>query len=39
MRDAGLAAAALEAGKVIMLDKPAVLQQAREWGINLLGFE
>jgi DUF1009 family protein len=39
MREAGLSAAALEAGKVIMLDKPAVLQQARAWGINLLGFE
>ncbi|MSU48335.1 MAG: LpxI family protein [Opitutus sp.] len=39
MRDAHLAAAALEAGKVIILDKPAVLQQARAWGISLLGFE
>ncbi len=39
MREAKLAAAALEAGKVILLDKPAVLQQARAWGIHLLGFE
>lgn len=38
MREAGLTAAALEAGRVIMLDKTAVLQQARTWGINLLGF-
>lgn len=39
MREAGLAAAALEAGKVIMLDRPAILAQARTWGIHLLGFE
>ena len=39
MREAGLTAAALEAHKVIMLDKPAVLAQARTWGISLLGFE
>ena len=39
MREAGLAAAALHAGKVIMLEKPAVLEQARSWGIHLLGFE
>ena len=38
MREAHLAAAALEAGKVIMLDRPAVIQQARAWGISLLGF-
>lgn len=38
MREAGLAAAALEAGKVIILDKPAVLKQARTWGIELFGF-
>ncbi len=38
MHEAGLAAAALEAGKVIILDKPAVLQQAHSWGIALLGF-
>jgi DUF1009 family protein len=35
---AGLKAAALEAGKVIILDKPAVLKQARAWDIGLHGF-
>ena len=39
MRDAKLAAAALEAGKVIILDQPAVLTQAKSWGISLYGFE
>ncbi len=39
MREAHLAAAALDAGKVIMLDRAAVLQQARSWGISLMGFE
>jgi DUF1009 family protein len=39
MREAGLTAAALEAGKVIIIDKPAVLAQARTWGIALHGFE
>ncbi len=39
MREAKIAAAALEAGKVILLDRPAVLAQARAWGISLLGFE
>lgn len=39
MRKAKLAAAALEAGKVIMLEKKAVIEQARAWGIDLLGFE
>ena len=39
MRDAHLNAAALEAGKVLILDKPAVLTQARTWGISLFGFE
>lgn len=38
MREAHIAAAALDAGKVIILDKPAVLEQARAWGISLLGF-
>jgi len=38
MREAGLTAAALETGRVIILDKPAVLTQARTWGISLLGF-
>ncbi|MDO8540402.1 MAG: UDP-2,3-diacylglucosamine diphosphatase LpxI [Opitutaceae bacterium] len=39
MREAGLAAAALEAGKVLILEKPAVLERARAWGIDLFGFE
>lgn len=39
MREAGLMAAALEAGRVIMLDKPSVLAQAKTWGIALRGFE
>jgi len=39
MREARIAAAALEAGRVIMLDRPAVLAQAKTWGISLLGFE
>lgn len=39
MREAGIHAAALEAGRVLMLDRPAVVAQAREWGISLLGFE
>ena len=39
MREAKLTAAALEAGKVIVLDRPAVVTQAKTWGISLLGFE
>ena len=39
MREAGVAAAALEANRVIILDRPAVLAQAKTWGIHLLGFE
>jgi UDP-2,3-diacylglucosamine hydrolase len=39
LREAGINAAALESGRVIMLDKPAVLAQAKSWGIHLLGFE
>lgn len=39
MRDTGIRAAALESGGVIILDKPAVLSQAGEWGLNLYGFE
>ncbi len=38
MHEAGLAAAALEAGKVIILEKPAVLKQAKAWRITLHGF-
>jgi len=39
MREAQISAAALEAGKVIMLERSTVLQQAKTWGISLLGFE
>jgi len=39
MREAGLSAAALEANRVIILDKQAVLAQARTWGISLFGFQ
>ena len=39
MREAGLKAAALETHRVILLDKPAVIAQAKSWGIHLLGFE
>lgn len=39
MREAGIGAAALEAGKVLMLEKAAVLEQARKWNIHLFGFE
>jgi DUF1009 family protein len=38
MRDAGLHAAALESGGVLILDKAAVLDKARSWKISLLGF-
>jgi DUF1009 family protein len=39
MREVGVAAAALEAGKVIMLDRAAVIAQAKAWNISLMGFE
>jgi len=39
MREAKLTAAALDAGKVIILDRAAVVSQAKTWGISLLGFE
>jgi DUF1009 family protein len=38
MKEAGIAAAALEAGKVIILERPAVLKQAKALGIALHGF-
>ncbi len=38
MHNVGLGAAALEAGRVIILEKPAVLAQARDWGIALHGY-
>ncbi|MGA3007871.1 MAG: UDP-2,3-diacylglucosamine diphosphatase LpxI [Opitutaceae bacterium] len=39
MQASGLAAAALEAGRVLILDKPAVLAEARQRKISLLGYE
>jgi len=39
MRESGVICAALESGRVIMLDRPAVIAQAKSWGISLLGFE
>jgi DUF1009 family protein len=39
MRDAGIRAAALKSMGVIILDKDAVLEKARSWGISLLGFD
>lgn len=38
MHDAGLGAAALESGKVIVLDKATVVKQAKAWNIVLHGF-
>lgn len=38
LRAAGIAAAALEVGKVIILERAAVLTQARAWKIPLLGY-
>lgn len=38
MQTAGLSAVALEAGKVIILDKPAVLARAKACGISIYGF-
>jgi len=38
MREAGIRAAALEADRVIIIDRPAVLRQAEAWGIALHGF-
>jgi len=39
MSEANLSAAALEAGAVLLLDKPVVLAEAKRLGIGLLGFE
>lgn len=39
MQTAGITAAALETGRVIILDKPAVLAAAKAAGISLFGFE
>jgi DUF1009 family protein len=38
MQEGGIKQAALEAGNVIMLDKPQVLTRAKELGITLYGF-
>ena len=38
MRESHLTAAALETGKVLMLEKPKVIEQARAWSISLFGF-
>jgi DUF1009 family protein len=38
MREAGLSAAALETGRVILLDRAAVLAQSKTWGNSLFGF-
>jgi DUF1009 family protein len=38
MRESGIASAALEANRVIILDRSAVLAQAKSWEISLLGF-
>ena len=38
MGDVNLSAAALEAGSVLLLDKPAVLAQAKKLGIGIIGF-
>ena len=39
MRESGVMCAALEAGKVIILDREVVIKQAKAWDISLLGFE
>ncbi|KXU36539.1 hypothetical protein AXK11_04085 [Cephaloticoccus primus] len=39
MREAGIHAAALKSGSVILLDKPAILTRAHDWKIALLGFD
>jgi UDP-2,3-diacylglucosamine hydrolase len=38
MREAGLAAAALAAGATLILEKDAVLAEARDAGIQLIGY-
>ncbi len=38
MREAGIGAAALEAGRVIVLDRRSVITRARDWDIHLFGF-
>ena len=38
LREAKIGAAALEAGKVLILDREKVIAQARDWKIELVGF-
>lgn len=38
MHQAGIETASLEATRTLILDKPAVLQQAQAWGIELHGY-
>jgi UDP-2,3-diacylglucosamine hydrolase len=38
LHEAKIQAAALEAGRVLILEKPEVIAQARDWGISLFGF-
>jgi DUF1009 family protein len=38
MREAGLTAAALEAGATLILEKDAVLTEAKAAGIQLIGY-
>lgn len=38
MREAHITTAVLQAESTLILEKPAVLRQAEEWGIQLLGF-
>ncbi len=38
LREAGIRAVALESDSVILLDRPAVEKQARDWSISIRGF-
>lgn len=38
LREADIRAVALESDNVILLDRPAVEKQAKEWGISICGF-
>lgn len=39
MHENGIRTAAIEAGKTLILDKPAVLRQANAWKIRICGYE
>ena len=39
MHESGIRAGALETNGAIILDKPAIIAQAKTWGISLFGFE